>query len=465
MKRDLLALTVLSPLAVTALHAAQPTKPNVIVIFTDDQGYNDLGCYGSKDIKTPNIDAMAERGVRFTDFYVSSSVSSASRAGLLTGRYNSRNSVTNVFWPGDNGMRSEEITIAEALKEAGYSTACFGKWHLGDQDGHMPTDQGFDEYLGIPYSNDMFIAKHFELADDVNLREGFTAEMVEADKIFADTVKTQVWNIGPKLNYRSPLVDGKKVAEFPCDQSTLTRRYFSRAIDFIEKCGDEPFFAYITPAMPHYPLFASDDFKGKSARGLYGDAVEEIDWNVGRLLKYLDESGLAENTLVIFSSDNGPWTDKGEAGGSAAPLRGAKFSYYEGGVRVPCIMQWPGVVPEGEECHSISASIDFFPTIMHYAGVETEYDIDGVDMSRVVENPKASVRDTHVYIRMGKLNGVRKGDWVYLPNSGAPYPNKDSKPELFNLRDDISQSHNLYDSEPRQVKRMQRLYDKVQAEL
>ncbi len=460
MKPQLLALTLLAPFAASAQQ-----RPNVIIIFTDDQGYNDLGCYGSELISTPNIDAMAERGMRFTDFYVSSSISSASRAGLLTGRYNSRNSATGVFWPGDDGMNSEEITIAEALKEVGYNTACYGKWHLGDTEGHLPVDQGFDDYFGIPYSNDMFLAPNLKLSEDIVLREGFTLEMVYADQEFAATSKIVPWEIATKLNYRAPLLDGREVVEFPCDQSSLTRRYFDRAIDFIESCGDAPFFAYITPAMPHWPLSASEQFKGTSRRGLYGDVIEEIDWNVGRLLDYLDESHKSENTLVIYTSDNGPWLIKGEDGGSAAPLRDGKATFYEGGVRVPCIMQWPGVIPAQSKSESIVTSIDIFPTIMHYAGVDKEFDIDGVNASKVLEKPSASVRNTHIYIKYGEMIGVRHDDWVYLPYSGATYPAKDVKPELFNLKEDISQSKNLYDSEPKVAKRMQRLFDKLKSEL
>ncbi len=460
MKANLLYLSLLSPLFVCAHQ-----KPNVIIIFTDDQGYNDLGCYGSDLISTPNIDAMAQRGVRFTDFYVSSAVSSASRAGLLTGRYNSRNSVTSVFWPGDDGMNSEEITLAEALKDVGYSTACFGKWHLGDTEGHMPVDQGFDQYYGIPYSNDMFLAPHMQLSDDVVLREGFTREMVLSDQNFADTTQLAAWRIAIELNYRTPLVDGHQVVEFPCDQSTLTYRYFDRAISFIDSNEDRPFFVYITPAMPHWPLSASKDFKGRSRRGSYGDAVEEIDWNVGRLLKHLDEMGLAENTLVILSSDNGPWLIKGDEAGSARPLRDGKSTCYEGGVRVPCIMQWPGVIPEGGESQSIMTSIDIFPTIMHYAGCQKEYDIDGVDASRLLEDPLVSIRNTHVYIKFGEMVGVRKGDWVYLPWSGVKYPAKDAAPELFNVREDISQSDNQYLSNPKCARKMQRLFDRLNAKL
>lgn len=449
--QNLLTTTLLLPLFACSSESKVSQDPNVIIIFTDDQGFNDVGCYGSPLIKTPELDAMARSGVHFTDFYVSSSVSSPSRAGLLTGKYNTHNGVPVVFWPGEEGMAREEVTIAEALKTKGYHTACIGKWHLGDADGYLPTDQGFDEYLGIPYSNDMNIAPQLKVSENVVLRDGFTLAMLQDDKNFADTSKMLPWKICEALERRVPLLEGEEVVEFPCEQATLTRRYFDRAIDFIERCEGEPFFTYITPAMPHYPLFASEEFEGKSARGLYGDVIEEIDFNVGRLLSYLDENGLSENTLVIFTSDNGPWADQGDEGGSAEPLRGAKFSLYEGGVRVPCIMQWKGVIPENSTCTSISASIDIFPTIMHYAGVTTSHEIDGVSMASVLENPKASVRDEYQYVRNGKLSGIRRGDWIYLENSGAAYPAADATPELFNIKEDISQTINLYDKHPEMV--------------
>ncbi len=461
---NLLTTTLLLPLFACSSESKVSQDPNVIIIFTDDQGFNDLGCYGSPLIKTPNLDAMAQSGVHFTDFYVSSSISSPSRAGLLTGKYNTHNGVPVVFWPGEKGMAQEEITIAEALKTKGYNTACIGKWHLGDADGYLPTEQGFDEYLGIPYSNDMNIAPQLKVSENVVLRDGFTLDMLQDDKNFADTSQLQTWVVAQILKRRVPLLEGDEVVEFPCDQASLTRRYFDRAIDFIERCDGEPFFAYITPAMPHYPLSASEEFKGKSERGLYGDVVEEIDFNVGRLLSYLEERAMSENTLVIFASDNGPWEDIGEDAGSAAPLRGAKFSLYEGGVRVPCIMQWKGVIPENSTCTSISTSIDIFPTIMHYAGVTTSHEIDGVNMASVLENPKESVRDEYQYVRNGKLSGIRCGDWVYLENSGAAYPAADAAPELFNLKEDISQSTNLYDQYPEKVSELKARLAEIRSE-
>lgn len=393
-------------------------KPNVVIIFTDDQGYQDLGCYGSPLIQTPAIDGMAREGLKLTDFYVSASVSSASRAGLLTGRLNTRNGVKGVFFPESEGMSSEEITLAEALKEQGYATGCFGKWHLGDLKGHLPTDQGFDKYFGIPYSNDMYIGPSQKFASNAVFREGYTLSEAKADQDFVRNAPNRA-TIKKRLNSVSPLFEGDEIIEYPCDQSTTTRRYFDKAIEFVGQNKEKPFFVYITPSMPHIPLFASEQFRGKSKRGLYGDVVEEIDWNVGRFLDYLDQQGLAESTLVIFASDNGPWLGYKENSGSADPLRGGKFSYYEGGVRVPCILRWKGTIPAGVTSDAIIASIDLFPTIMHYAGCKSfRQEIDGVDISSFLKNPSLRLRDEYVYVKGGEVHGIRKGDWVYLPKTG-----------------------------------------------
>lgn len=435
-------------------------KPNVVIIFTDDQGYQDLGCYGSPLIQTPSIDRMAGEGMKLTDFYVSASVSSASRAGLLTGRLNTRNGVKGVFFPESAGMPSEEITLAEALKEQGYATGCFGKWHLGDLKGHLPTDQGFDYYYGIPYSNDMYIAPSQEFAPNATFREGYNLSRAKADQEFV-RISSRA-DVKKKLNNASPLFEGDKIIEYPCDQSTTTRRYFDRAIDFLkQRSQNQPFFVYITPSMPHVPLFASDQFKGKSKRGLYGDVVEEIDWNVGRLLDYLDREGLAENTLVIFASDNGPWLTFKEEGGSADPLRGGKFSYYEGGVRVPCVIRWKGTVPKGITSDAIVASIDLFPTIMHYSGCHSfKQKIDGINISSFLEDPSLRLRHEYVYVKAGKVHGIRKGDWVYLSETGNSKFKEGDIPELFNLKQDIGEASNLLPKYPAKVEELQEVMKK-----
>lgn len=456
------ALAFLPMLTCAGLMQAQH-KPNIVIIFTDDQGYQDLGCYGSPLIQTPAIDGMAREGLKLTDFYVSASVSSASRAGLLTGRLNTRNGVKGVFFPESEGMPSEEITLAEALKEQGYATGCFGKWHLGDLKGHLPTDQGFDKYFGIPYSNDMYIGPSQKFASNAVFREGYTLSEAKADQDFVRNAPNRA-TIKKKLNSVSPLFEGDEIIEYPCDQSTTTRRYFDKAIEFVGQNKEKPFFVYITPSMPHIPLFASEQFRGKSKRGLYGDVVEEIAWNVGRFLNYLDQQGLAESTLVIFASDNGPWLGYKEDSGSADPLRGGKFSYYEGGVRVPCILRWKGTIPAGVTSDAIIASIDLFPTIMHYAGCRSfRQKIDGVDISSFLENPSLRLRDEYVYVKGGEVHGIRKGDWVYLPKTGNSKFKEGDVPELFNLKRDIGETNNLHLEYPEKVKELQEVMQLYQA--
>ena len=423
---------IIYPMLLSAGLLQARQKPNVVIIFTDDQGYQDLGCYGSPLIQTPSIDRMAKDGLKLTDFYVSASVSSASRAGLLTGRLNTKNGVKGVFFPESAGMPSEEITLAEALKEQGYTTGCFGKWHLGDLKGHLPTDQGFDYYYGIPYSNDMYIAPSQQFASDAIFREGYTLVKAKEDQEFVRTSSRAA--VKKRLNNASPLFEGDRIIEYPCDQSTTTRRYFDHAIDFVEQHNkQQPFFLYITPSMPHVPLFVSEQFRGKSKRGLYGDAVEEIDWNVGRFLDYLDTKGLAENTLVIFASDNGPW-----------------LSFKE-----------EGVVPAGVTSDAIIASIDLFPTIMHYAGSHSfRQEIDGINVSSFFENPSLRLRDEYVYVKSGQVHGIRKGDWVYLPKTGNSKFKEGDVPELFNLKQDVGESDNLAQKYPDKVKELQELMQK-----
>ncbi len=459
-KTLLVAMPALSAGAamVSCCGGGTPSQPNIIVIMTDDQGYQDLGCYGSPLIKTPAIDKMAAEGLRLTDFYQSSSVSSASRAGLLTGRMNSRNGVPNVYYPGEGeGLSPDEITIAEKMRESGYATACYGKWHLGDAQEHMPLNQGFDEYFGIPYSNDMYMSPLIEMAEDIKLLQGWTLERTIEDAQAAATSRKAAYGRG--LRDHAPLVDDDKIVEYPCDQTTLTRRYFDRAIDFMKrnKESGQPSFIYLTPAMPHTPLFASEQFLGTSARGLYGDCVEEIDWNMGRLLNMLDSEGLSENTLVIFTSDNGPWIARGEHGGSALPLRDGKFSIYEGGVRVPCIIRWCGTIKAGEVSDAVVRSIDFLPTLTHYAGGEVSHFVDGRNVSSFLENTSLTEGlDEYTYIRNGEVMGVRKGEWVYLPSENK---DGDNTSELFNLNVDISEAQNLVSTDLESLSRMKALYD------
>ena len=465
MKKNILwpMLPALAACAASTDAQAQPQQqPNVVLIFADDLGYQDLSCCGSPLIKTPRLDQLAQDGTRLTSFYVSASVSSASRAGLMTGRFNTRNGVRAVLFPGKKGMPAEEITMAEALREQGYATGCFGKWHLGDTDGQLPTDQGFDTYFGIPYSNDMFIGTNQKFAKKVNFREGYTLEKAKADQKALKEDRKQ----NKALKNIVPLFKDKEIIEYPCDQATTSERYIDQAIDFIgTNKGKKPFFAYITPSMPHIPLYATEKFAGKSERGLYGDCIEELDWNIGRLLDYLDENGLRENTIVIFASDNGPWLSKKEDGGCALPLRDGKFSMYEGGVRTPFIARWPGHIPAGVVSDGMLASIDLYPTLLHYAGCDKiNHHIDGMDMHKFLENPlkkKCQLRDEYIYIKNGKVCGVRKGDWIYLPESGIyrKKGNAEVEPELFNIREDIAQGKNLEEVYPEKLEEMKVIFE------
>ncbi|MFI3248767.1 MAG: sulfatase-like hydrolase/transferase [Rikenellaceae bacterium] len=442
--------------------AQSEVRPNVVIIFTDDQGYQDLGCFDSPKIKTPNIDELAKDGMLLSSFYVSASVSSASRASLMTGRLNTKNGVYGALFPSDAGLPSSEVTLAESLREVGYATGIFGKWHLGDLDGELPLDQGFDEFYGTPFSNDMYIGSTHKFDNNVKFREGYTLEKAEYEQTLTLTREMAKPHFKQILN-KVPLFEGDKIIEYPFDQSTSTKRYIDRAIQFIKSHKDEPFFAYITPNMPHIPLSASEQFRGTSEGGLYGDCIEEIDWNVGRLLTMLEDEGLSDNTIVIFATDNGPWVTLGDRSlaGHADPLREGKFSQYEGGVRTPCVVRWPRVVPAGTESDNIVASIDIYPTIMHYAGVDRiNHDIDGIDQSSLFENPETVVRDEYLYVRYGKPYGIRKGDWVYLPKSGAYKPETNIGPELFNIKSDIGQYENLYTKYPEKVAQMQELLDK-----
>ena len=403
-------------------------SPNFIIIFTDDQGFEDIGCFGSPKIKTPHLDKLAAEGRKFTSFYSANSVCSPSRASLLTGCYPVRVSIPGVLFPRHEiGLNPDEITIADLLKSKGYATSCIGKWHIGHKPKFLPTRQGFDSYYGIPYSNDMTIDPEANLAADIKLREGFTLERIRSEK--------------PKKDF-VPLMRNEEVIEYPCDQTTLTQRYTEEAVKFIEENKNKPFFLYLPHTMPHIPLFASEKFKGKSERGLYGDTIEEIDWSVGEIMKALRDNNLDENTLVIYTSDNGPWKLKGGRGGSAHPLRGFKFQTYEGGMRVPCIMYWKGKVPAGSSCDEIAATIDLLPTIAGLSGAELPNDraIDGKDIWPLIAGKKGAQTPHEIYFfyKGNKLESARQGKWK-LRRSGK----KSQSVELYDLASDISESKNL----------------------
>ncbi len=438
--------------------------PNIIIVFTDDQGYQDLGCYGSPDIKTPNIDRMAKEGIRYTDFYVSSSVCSPSRASLLTGKLPKNNGVHKVYFQDEKGMSSDQITIAEVLKKLNYRTACFGKWHLGDVQGFLPTDQGFDTYFGIPYSNDMSIGSSHEFAKNVKFNDGYTLEKAKEDQLLIKNDRAagnKPWAQG-KRN-RPPIFEKDKVIEYPANQANLTQRYFQRTIEFIEASGKDPFFVYLTPAMPHVPLFASDQFDGKSKAGTYGDVIQEIDYYMGQLLKFLKVNDLDKNTLVIYASDNGPWLEKGEASGSAHPLRDGKFSNYEGGVRVPGIFWYPGKIEGKQVINRVTSTVDILPTIAAMVQIDsTLIESDGNVLPEVIGDDM-NINPIHIYSNGGEFWGIRSGDWKYLPYSGKKWANKNDEAELFNLKNDISEKINLISSDTTKVKELKKMLEKYRA--
>ena len=432
-----------------ALRAGATETPNFIVIFADDQGYNDLGCFGSPNIKTPHIDRMAREGMRFTNFYSAASVCTPSRAALLTGCYPERVGNLPVLFPkSTRGLNPQETTIADMLKGRGYATACIGKWHLGHHKPFLPTSQGFDVYFGVPYSNDMGADAKMELADHVHWRDGVTKETFPA-----------AYDKGP------PLFRGTQVIEYPVDQTTLTKRYTQEAIRFITKNQKEPFFLYLPFTMPHIPLYATKDFAGKSEAGLYGDTIEEIDHSVGQILGILRKLKLDKNTMVVYTSDNGPWNLKGNktskvkgntnrrVGGSAFPLRGFKFQKWEGGMREPCVMWWPGRIPAAKVCEELAGTIDLLPTFAELSGAKPAPDrkIDGASIVSLIENrPGAKTpHDAYFY----RTHAVRSGKWKLI--------NK----QLYDLSNDISESTNVAAENPRVVERLSKLLSDHRAEL
>ena len=422
--------------------------PNFIIIFCDDLGYGDIGCFGSTLHRTPNLDRMAAEGKKFTSFYVSSGVCTPSRSSLMTGCYPRRvnmhmnatpvgkNKMRQVLFPvAKKGLNPNEITIAELLKQKDYATACIGKWHLGDQLEFLPTRQGFDYYYGIPYSNDMG-ANQFP--------------------------------VNPPL----PLLRNEKVIEAPVDQNTITRRYTEQAVTFIQTNKDRPFFLYLPHAMPHNPVHASELFRGKSANNGYGDAVEEIDWSMGESLKTLRELNIDNNTLVIFTSDNGAaqrW------GGSNIPLKGWKGSTLEGGMRVPCVMRWPGKIPAGGTCNELTTTMDLLPTLTRLAGTSEPRDriIDGKNIWPLMAGVKGatSPHEVFYYYKKAQLQAVRSGQWkLYLPlDNWQLYIYKEgtqkSNAELYDLENDISEKNNVADEHQDIVKKLLQYAEQARKDL
>ncbi len=412
--------------AIAATHAA----PNIVIILADDLGYGDLGCYGSPNIRTPNLDRMASEGMRFTEFYSAAEVCTPSRAALLTGRYPIRSGMCNdqfrvIRNNSTGGLPAQEITLPQALKARGYATACIGKWHLGNwaiNPAHHPRQHGFDYYFGLPHSNDM---------NPTNAPERATSRLDQDPKW---------WN--------APLYRNEELIERPADQTQLTRRYTEEAAKFIRENKARSFFLYLPHSFPHVPLFASEKFRGKSPRGLYGDVVEELDWSVGEVLNTLRAGGLATNTLVFFTSDNGPWLIMNDAGGSAGPLRDGKGSTWEGGMRVPGIAWWPGRIrPQVQR--EFACMMDLFTTSLRLAGAEAPRDrpIDGVDIAPVLLGGGKADREAFFFYRGTQLYAARLGPWkanfITRTGYGPEKPQTNSPPLLFNVAQDPGERFNV----------------------
>ena len=435
----------------------QSDLPNIIIIFTDDQGYGDVGCYGAEGFVTPNIDSMAKEGILFTDFYVSQAVCSASRASLMTGSYAERVGVQGALSPWNvTGLDPDRETIAKLLKRYGYTNAIFGKWHLGHKEKYLPLQNGFDEYAGLICSNDMWPVDY------------------DGNPL-----------IGEKRSYYPPMAfwrgnEPSEKIESLKDQGKLTTKITELAVDFISRNKNNPFFLYVPHPMPHQPIAVSEKFEGKSELGLYGDVIMEIDWSVGQILEALKINEIDENTLVIYASDNGPWLNYGEWGGSAGPLREGKGTMWEGGARVPCIMRWPKTINSGRINNKIAATIDIYPTIADIVGhKEFKNKIDGVSLMPILEElPEAEPRNELYYYYGKELIAVRKGKWkLVFPHTYRSYenvePGKDLHPgpygrgkaglELYDLANDIGERVDLAQTYPDVVMDLETLGEKARS--
>jgi arylsulfatase A-like enzyme len=435
--------------------------PNVVLILTDDQGYADVGVYGAKDFSTPNLDRLARQGIRFTDFHVPQAVCSASRAGLMTGCYPNRVGITGALEPWDKiGLHANELTLPQMMKQKGYATGMVGKWHLGRPVEFLPTHRGFDEFFGLPYSNDEW---------------PFHPEKP---------------GVFPPL----PLFEGDRVINpgiSKQDMEQLTTQYTERAVQFIERHKDQPFFLYVAHTMPHVPLAVSDKFRGKTKRGLYGDACEEIDWSTGEIMAALSKCGLEHDTLVMFISDNGPWLLYGNHAGSAYPLREGKTTSWEGGTRVPFIARWPGHIPAGQVSGDMAMTIDLLPTLAKLIGAQLpDHKIDGLDIWPLLAGQPGAKNPHEAYFFYGvpfgvwvgaELESVRSGPWkLVLPHTyrtlGGEPPGHDGMPskykprpilapELYNLDSDMREQENVAAQQPAVVKRLLKLAEQCRDDL
>ena len=434
--------------------------PNVVVIFMDDMAYADIGPFGARAYPTPHLDRMAREGRKFTDFYVTQAVCSASRAGLLTGCYNVRVGILGALGPkSTHGLNPGEITLAELCKQRGYATACFGKWHLGHHTEFLPLQHGFDEYFGIPYSNDMWPyhpgVRHLPMAE--RLKKWPHLPLIEGNQII------------------NPRVTGK-------DQEKITTQLTERSVRFIEKNKDNPFFLYVPHPMVHVPLYVSDKFKGKSKAGLFGDVMMEVDWSVGQILETLRKHELDKNTLVIFTSDNGPWLSYGDHAGSAEPLREGKGTMFDGGCRESALMWWPGTIPAGSECTTPSMTIDLLPTVAELIGARLpKHPIDGKSIVNLLKGTSDTSPHEAYYFYYGRqLQAIRMGKWkLHFPHgyrtmAGRPggtdgIPTRYSQAKiglaLFDMEKDIGETTDVKAKHPDIVKQLQALGEKMRDEL
>lgn len=452
----MLVWSFLFQVALPELGHAVDTPPNIVLIFADDLGYGDLGCYGEKRWKTPHIDSIAKQGVRFTDFHSSQPVCSASRASLLTGCYANRIGIHGALSPrSKNGIHDDEVLLSELLKSKGYKTCAVGKWHLGHQPQFLPLQHGFDRYLGLPYSNDM-------------------------------------WPHGPVVKPGTfpelPLIRGNEIIDKDVDavdQAMLTQQYSDFAMEFLQDSKDAPFFLYFAHSFPHVPLYAGETFRGKSSGGIYGDVLEEFDSVVGRILGFLKDNHLEENTLVIFTSDNGPWLTYGDHAGTAGPLREGKGTVYEGGTRVPMVAKWPGHIPAGSVQDQTAMTIDILPTIARITQSPLpNHPIDGLDILDLLAckpDAKCPHDAFYHYYRQGELQAVRSGPWkLILPHDaycivpdqpgtggkpGKSETRKITQPELYHLGNDLSETTNLASDRPEVLKQLLDVAEKGRREL
>lgn len=462
LKHSLFVGLAATPVTVLSTPAEKPQNPNIVLIFMDDMGYGDLSCYGASLYKTPNLDRMAAQGIRFTSFLSAQAVCSASRAAIMTGCYPNRIGISGALMPDAKiGLNPSEETIAEVLKKKNYKTAAIGKWHLGHLREFLPLQQGFDEYLGLPYSNDMW---------PVNF---------DGKPAAPNTNKARY----PAL----PLIEGnEKIREIKTleDQSELTTLYTERAVRFINANKSKPFFIYLAHSMTHIPLGVSSRFKGKSEQGLFGDVLMEIDWSVGEIMKALEKNGVDKNTLVIFTSDNGPWLNFGNHAGSTGGLREGKGASFEGGQRVPCLMKWPGHIQAGTICNKLASTIDLLPTlaaITHAALPEKK--IDGVNvLPLLLGDENANPRESFLYYyRKNSLEAVRKGNWkLVFAHPGRTYigfePGVDGFPGktnenfaheegLYDLRRDPGERYDVKEYYPEVVAGLKKLADEARQDL